>query len=163
MWALENNHNVHWGIFMSVAIVVQWLSHVWLFGTPWIVAHQAPLSMGFLGQEYWSALPFPSPGDLPNPGLNLRPPSWWAGSLPLSHQGSPESRGQSRQNPRSRGALSGNSIWTTGRVTGFNSFCCSVVFEHFPTWYMVTYENNNSKNKYRNISSFNLWNLFSEA
>ena len=37
--------------------------------TPWIVAHQAPLSMGFPRQEYWSVLPFPTPGDLPNPGI----------------------------------------------------------------------------------------------
>ena len=40
------------------------LSHVWLFATPWAVAHQAPLSMGFSRQEYWSGLPFPSPGDI---------------------------------------------------------------------------------------------------
>ena len=39
------------------------------FQTPWIVAHQAPLSMGFSRQEYWRGLPFPSPGDLPNPGI----------------------------------------------------------------------------------------------
>ena len=39
--------------------------------TPWMVACQAPLSMGFSRQEYWSGLPFPSPGDLPDPGLNL--------------------------------------------------------------------------------------------
>ena len=39
------------------------------FGTPWTVAHQAPLSMGFSSQEYWSGLPFPPPGDLPNPGI----------------------------------------------------------------------------------------------
>ena len=37
--------------------------------TPWTVAHQAPLSMGFFRQEYWSGLPFPSPGNLPNPGI----------------------------------------------------------------------------------------------
>ena len=43
------------------------LSHVQLFETPWIVAHQAPLSMEFSRQEYWSGLPFPSPGDLPDP------------------------------------------------------------------------------------------------
>ena len=47
----------------------QSLSHVWLFVTPWTVAHQAPLSMGFPRQEEWSGLPFPSPGDLPNPGM----------------------------------------------------------------------------------------------
>ena len=39
------------------------------FETPWAVAHQAPLSMGFLRQEYWSGLPFPSPGALPDPGI----------------------------------------------------------------------------------------------
>ena len=46
------------------------LRHVRLFATPWTVARQAPLSMEFSRQEYWSGLPFPSPGDLPNPGLN---------------------------------------------------------------------------------------------
>ena len=45
------------------------LSHVQLFVTPWTVAHQAPLSLGFSRQEYWSGLPFPSPGDLPDPGI----------------------------------------------------------------------------------------------
>ena len=40
-----------------------------LFVIPWAIAHQAPLSMGFLRQEYWSGLPFPSPGDLPNSGI----------------------------------------------------------------------------------------------
>jgi len=39
------------------------------FATPWTVARQAPLSMGFSRQEYWNGLPFPSPGDLPNPGI----------------------------------------------------------------------------------------------
>ena len=41
------------------------------FAMPWNVAHPAPLSMGFPRQEYWSGLPFPSPGDLPNPGIKL--------------------------------------------------------------------------------------------
>ena len=62
--------------------------------TTWIVAHQAPLSMGFPKQEYWSGLPFPSPGDLPDPGIK---PMSHAGSFllcrwilyQLSHQGSP--------------------------------------------------------------------------
>jgi len=48
---------------------VKSLSRVRLFAAPWTVAHQAPLSMGFSRQEYWSGLPFPSPGDLPNPGI----------------------------------------------------------------------------------------------
>ena len=46
------------------------LSRVQLFVTPWTVAHQAPLSMGFSRQEYWSGLPFPSPDDLPDPGID---------------------------------------------------------------------------------------------
>ena len=47
---------------------VKLLSPVRLFVTPWTVAYQAPPSLGFSRQEYWSGLPFPSPGDLPNPG-----------------------------------------------------------------------------------------------
>ena len=50
-------------------VKVKSLSHVQLFVTPWTVAHQAPPSMGFSKQEYWSGLPFPSPGDLPDPGI----------------------------------------------------------------------------------------------
>ena len=45
------------------------LSHVQLFTTPWTEAFQGPLSIGFPRQEYWSGLPFPSPGDLPDPGI----------------------------------------------------------------------------------------------
>ena len=45
------------------------LSHVQLFATPWTVAHQAPLAMEFLRQEYWNGLSFPPPGDLPDPGI----------------------------------------------------------------------------------------------
>ena len=50
--------------------------------TPWTVARQAPLSMGFSTQEYWSGLPFPSPGDLPDPGIERKSPELQAGSLP---------------------------------------------------------------------------------
>ena len=49
--------------------------------TPWTVACQAPLSMGFSKHEYWSGLPFPSPGDLPNPGIEPGPPALQADSL----------------------------------------------------------------------------------
>ena len=49
--------------------VVQWLSRVWLFATPWSVAYQTPQSMGFSRKKYWSGLPCPLPGDLPNPGI----------------------------------------------------------------------------------------------
>ena len=55
--------------------IVKSLSHVRLLSTSWTVAHQAPPSMGFSRQEYWSGLPFPSPGDLPNPGIEPRSPT----------------------------------------------------------------------------------------
>ena len=57
------------------------LSRVRLFGTPWTVAHHAPPSMGFSRQEYWSGLPFPSPGDLPDPGIEPRSPALQADVL----------------------------------------------------------------------------------
>ena len=59
-----------------------------LFVTPWTVACQAPLSMGFSRQEYWSGWPFPSPGDLPNPGIEPGSPALQADSLPSELQGS---------------------------------------------------------------------------
>ena len=59
------------------SIIMKWnsLSCVWLFATLWTVAYQAPLSMGFSRQEYWSGLPFPSPGDLPNPATEFISPA----------------------------------------------------------------------------------------
>ena len=65
------------------------LSHVKLFATPWTVAHQAPLSMGFSRQEYWTGLPCPLPGDLPKQGIELRSPILQAGSLPSEPPGKP--------------------------------------------------------------------------
>ena len=59
---------------MNLKVKVKSLSHVRLLATPWTVAYQAPLS-GFSRQEYWSGLPFPSPGDLPDPGIEPRSPA----------------------------------------------------------------------------------------
>ena len=73
------------------ALCSQSLSHVRLFATPWSVAWQAPLSMGFSRQEYWRGLPYPPLGDLPNPEIkpmSPAPPALHADSLPLSHWGS---------------------------------------------------------------------------
>ena len=70
-------------------VVVWSLSCVPLFATPGTIARQAPLSIGFLRQEYWSGLPFPSPRHLPNPGIKPVSPAWQADSLLLSHLGSP--------------------------------------------------------------------------
>ena len=61
--------------------MVWWFSCVQLFATPWTVACQAPLSMGFSRQEYWSGLLCPPPGDLPNPGIKHRSPALQVDSL----------------------------------------------------------------------------------
>ena len=58
-----------------VNVNVKSLSHVCVFVTPWTVAYQAPLHMGFSRQEYWSGLSFPSPGDLPYPGIDPGSPT----------------------------------------------------------------------------------------
>ena len=58
------------------------LSRVRLFATPWTVAYQAPPPMGFSRQEYWSGLPFPPPGDLPNPGIKPGSPVLQTDALP---------------------------------------------------------------------------------
>ena len=62
------------------------LSRVRLFATPWTVAYQAPQSMGFSRQECWSGLPFPSPGGLPDPGIEPRSPTMQADTLPSEPQ-----------------------------------------------------------------------------
>ena len=66
-----------------------WLSCVWLFVTLWTVAHQAPLSMEFSRQEYWSGLPFSSAGDLPDPGIELQSLAWQAEFLLSEPPGNP--------------------------------------------------------------------------
>ena len=72
---------------MRSLVRAQLLSRVRLLVTPWTVAHQAPLSMEFPRQEYWSGLPFPSPGDLPNPRVELRSRALQADSLPSQPPG----------------------------------------------------------------------------
>ena len=64
-------------------------SHVQFFATPRTVAHQDPVSMGFPRQEYWSGLPFLSPGDLPDPGIEPESPALLADSLPPEPPGKP--------------------------------------------------------------------------
>ena len=65
---------------------VKLLSHVRLLVTPWAAAYQAPLSMGFSRQEYWNGLPLPSPGDLPDLGIEPVSPALQVNSLLLSFQ-----------------------------------------------------------------------------
>ena len=67
------------------------LRRVQLFATPWTVAYQAPPSMGFSKQEYWSGLAFPSPGDLPDPGIEPRSAAFQADALTSEPPGKPQS------------------------------------------------------------------------
>ena len=71
----------------KVKVKVKSLSRVQLFSTPWTVAHQTPLPMEFSRQEYWSGLPFPILGDLPDPGIEPASLYWQADSLPLAPPG----------------------------------------------------------------------------
>ena len=73
----------------TMKVKVKSLSRVRLFATLWTVGHQAPLSMGFPRQEYWSGLPSPSPGDLPNPGIKPRSPALQADALTSEPPGKP--------------------------------------------------------------------------
>ena len=91
MWEWENGSLYsHINIrqeFKQIFLVAK--SHLTL-ETPWTVAHQAPLSMGFLRQEYWSGLPFPPPGDLPQPGIEPGSPALQADSLSTEPPGKPQ-------------------------------------------------------------------------
>ena len=71
------------------ACVLSHFIRVWLFVTLWTVARQAPLSMGLSRQEYWSGLPCPPPGDLPNPGIKPGSPALQMDSLPAELPGKP--------------------------------------------------------------------------
>ena len=75
--------------FSERKVKVKSLSHVWLSATPRAVAHQAPPSMGFPRQEYWSGVPFPLQGNLPDPGMEPGSPALQADALPPEPAGKP--------------------------------------------------------------------------
>ena len=85
--------------------------------TPWDVARQTPLSMGFSRQEYWHGLPFPSPGDLPDPGVAARSPALQADSLPS-------------EPPKKALSIEIGLIYSAGFVSAFREFD-SVIHRHF--------------------------------
>ena len=102
------NDRIVMAALFIVCVCVQSLSCVWLFVTPWTVASQPPLSMEFPRQEYWSRLPFPLPGDLPNPGIEPKShasPESQADSLPLSEWGFLPGKSHGQRN------LAGYSPW----------------------------------------------------
>ena len=83
IWAHPND------LILTCVYVCQLLSSVLLFAIPWTVARQAPLSTGLYRHEYWSEWPFPSPGDLLNPGIEPMSPELQADSLPSEAPGKP--------------------------------------------------------------------------
>ena len=95
------DHNKLWKILkVKVKVKVKSLSRVRLFATPWTIAYQASPSLGFSRQEYWSGLPFPSPGDLPNPEIEPGSPVLQADALPSEPPGksSPRKRNTKKKN-----------------------------------------------------------------
>ena len=92
IWKHSHTHThtlVYFSIHPSMKVKVKSVSCVQLLATLQTVAHQAPPSMGFSRQEYWSGLPFPSPGDPPNPGIEPSSPALQADSLLSEPPGNP--------------------------------------------------------------------------
>ena len=75
---------------LLLLLLLSRFSRVQLLATPWTAANQAPLSMGFSRDEYWSRLLFPSPGDLPDPGIEPGSPALQADALPSELPGKPK-------------------------------------------------------------------------
>ena len=98
-WVGPSQFPSNMGAFLTASLwkgkaKVKLLNCVWLFATPWTVAYEeVPPTMEFSRQECWSGLPFPSPGDLPNPGIEPRPPALQADSLLSEPQGKPKNTG----------------------------------------------------------------------
>ena len=104
------------------------LSHVRLFATLWTIAHQAPPSMEFPRQEYWSGLPFPSLGDLPDPGIKPRSPALKADTLPSEPPGKPHgceswTIKKTEQLTKMVETLTLNTIFNCGGLDGKDSAC----------------------------------------
>ena len=96
---------------------MQSLTPVWLFVTPWTVASQTLLSMGFSKQEYWSGLPCPPPEDLAQSGIEPMSPASQADSLPLSHWGSPGSLVNNNKKPKCGLLLLAKMTWQKFNLT----------------------------------------------
>ena len=105
----------------ALKVKVKLLSRVRVFATLLTVAYQAPQSMGFSRQEYWRGLPFPSPGDIPNPGIEHSSPTLQVDSLPAEPQGKPPDSSVGKKptcNSGDPGSIPGLG-WSTGEVIGY--------------------------------------------
>ena len=110
-----------WSVVASLCLLIakeKLLSRVQLFATPWAVAYQAPQSMEFSRQEYWSRLPFPSPGDLPNPGTEPGSPTLQADTLLSDPPGKPVIH---RLKVSESCSVMSDSLWPHGLYSPWNS------------------------------------------
>ena len=98
--------------------------------TEWTVAYQAPPSMGFCRQKYWSGLPFPSPGDLPDPGIEPRSPALQADVLTSEPPGKPPGRRKERGNKELVLPFHEVLTYSTESLAG------KILFEHKELWVM---------------------------
>ena len=104
------------------------------------VAHQAPLSMGFSRQEYWSGLPFPPPEDIPDPGMEPMSPALQVDSLPPSHEGnSQQDRTELINSLKGTGQLFTNSLLESTDINIKKFFTTTVSFIHFYITSSTTY------------------------
>ena len=88
---MDRSRNLNlWPLELEVKVKVKSLSRVRLFVTPWTVACLAPLTMGYPKQEYWNRLQFSTPGDLPDPGIEPRSPTFQADALTSEPPGKPK-------------------------------------------------------------------------
>ena len=120
-------HLFNSGLKITVVMVVYSLSCVRLLRSH-ALSCQAPLSMEFSRQEYWSALPFPSPGDLPDPGIKLTSPALQVDSLPLRNQGS-----QKNNSKRERWALSLHGYRVPVLQDDVLENCCTIIWIYLTT------------------------------
>ena len=93
LWTVAHQTPLSMGILQARTLEVKSLSHIRLFATPWTVAYQASLSVGFSRQGYWNGLPFPSPGNLPDPGIEPGSPALQTDALPSGPPGKPKNTG----------------------------------------------------------------------
>ena len=98
-FSASQSASVQWDLLLLLFSV----SRVQLFATPWTVACQPPLSMGFSRQEYWGGLPFPFPQELPDSGIKPVSPAWQADSLPLTHLRNQWGWGKLKPDPSPKG------------------------------------------------------------
>ena len=124
----------------NLKVKVKLLSHAQLFSTPCIVAYQAPLSMEFSRQEYWSGLPFLSPGDLPNPGIKPRSPALQADALPS----------EPPEKPNLDGILKSRNITLPTKVHLIKAMVFPVVMYRCESWTI-------KKIEHPRIDAFELW------